>query len=416
MKIGVYAGSETAIGGVYTIREDLLGGLVEAVANGHHRLVVFAEQGSTWEQRRDLHANVQVVTVGRRGLRGLSSFGKKSVNRVLTQILQLPSLFEHESWIDRLLDRHQVHFFVNLGPDALSMRVPYLCTVFDLQHRYQPFMPEVSSNGYWERWEAKYRHILNRATFVVTGTVVGRDEIVNYYQVPPDRILMLPHPTPRFALEAPADSPAPDDGHADPFFLYPAQFWPHKNHVTLLEALAIVRHELGEKLSVVLVGSDQGNQSFVQSRARELNVADYVTFCGVVSRPRLIELYRRALALTYVSTCGPENLPPLEAFALGCPVIASDIPGAAEQLADAAMLYPATNAAALAKAMVRISQDVHLRQSLVERGRIRARKHSSAGFASGILAAIDSFEERRKCWGPGHTYKRQHLLSRLLSH
>jgi glycosyltransferase involved in cell wall biosynthesis len=42
--------------------------------------------------------------------------------------------------------------------------------------------------------------------------------------------------------------------------------------------------------------------------------------------------------LRYPSFFGAENLPPLEAFALGCPVIAADMPGAREQLGDAAIL------------------------------------------------------------------------------
>ena len=42
--------------------------------------------------------------------------------------------------------------------------------------------------------------------------------------------------------------------------------------------------------------------------------------------------------LLYQSFFGPENLPPLEAFALGCPVIAANVSGAVEQLGDAAIL------------------------------------------------------------------------------
>ena len=56
-----------------------------------------------------------------------------------------------------------------------------------------------------------------------------------------------------------------------------------------------------------------------------------------MKRPELIALYRHALALTFVSYFGPDNLPPLEAFALGCPVITSAIEGVDEQLGNAAL-------------------------------------------------------------------------------
>ena len=47
-----------------------------------------------------------------------------------------------------------------------------------------------------------------------------------------------------------------------------------------------------------------------------------------------------------MSLFGPENLPPLEAMALGCPVVAADVPGAREQLGDAALRVPPIDAAA----------------------------------------------------------------------
>src|SRR6202795_4272080 len=101
----------------------------------------------------------------------------------------------------------------------------------------------------------------------------------------------------------------------------------------------------GYEPQLVFTGSDkplfnyakQGNQSFVQERAHDLSLPDQVIFAGFVSREDLIGLYQQALALVYPSFFGPENLPPLEAFALGCPVIVARISGSREQFADAAV-------------------------------------------------------------------------------
>jgi glycosyltransferase involved in cell wall biosynthesis len=105
-------------------------------------------------------------------------------------------------------------------------------------------------------------------------------------------------------------------GIAGEFVFYPTQSWPHKNHLHLLEAVQTLhrRHQWNGML--VCCGSDKGNLNYLKERATEF---------GIVER-----------ALTFVSYFGPDNLPPLEAFALGCPVIASAIEGSEEQLGSAA--------------------------------------------------------------------------------
>jgi glycosyltransferase involved in cell wall biosynthesis len=377
--------------------------------------VLFCDEGHDIESLKG--KRVEIVSVGRPGFKHVSTVVKRATNAFCARILSLPHPFLQESWIDRFLFPNGIDFFLNLGPDALSLSVPYLCAVFDLQHRYQPYMPEVSLRGYWERWDEKYSRILGRATFVITGTDAGEEEIRFYYRVPGERILKLPHPTPEFAL-AGADNPAtavPSSVPGDrPFLFYPAQFWAHKNHVTLLEALRELRED-GFDLSLVLVGSDQGNLEFVRNRALELGVIDRVFFPGFVSRDDLIALYRHAAALVYPSTCGPENLPPLEAFALGCPVIAGLVPGAVEQLSDAALLVPPTDAVAVAGAVKTLLTNPDRRAELVRLGRQRAQRFTRRDFARGIFIALDGFEAKRKCWPANVPYKRRHDVSRLLS-
>src|SRR5262249_30736778 len=100
------------------------------------------------------------------------------------QWLLLPAPFASESWLDPFLYAAGVDLFINLGPDALSMSVPYVTMVYDLQHRSQPFMPEVSARGYWERWDQQYREHLGRATFVINGTRRGPDDVVRLQRRP----------------------------------------------------------------------------------------------------------------------------------------------------------------------------------------------------------------------------------------
>jgi glycosyltransferase involved in cell wall biosynthesis len=153
--------------------------------------------------------------------------------------------------------------------------------------------------------------------------------------------------------------------------------------------------------------------SFVRNRIDEMGLRDAVIVRGFVERAELIALYQHALALTYVSTCGPENLPPLEAFALGCPVIATDVPGAREQLGDAAVIVPQTDPAAIAQAILDVHGDPTRRAALVAAGRTLAAGRTAVDFARGLLAAVQPFAQKRKNWSAAELYVRPHRVGRL---
>ncbi len=132
--------------------------------------------------------------------------------------------------------------------------------------------------------------------------------------------------------------------------------------------------------------------------AAQLQPSIDVAFLGFVPLEDLVALYRGAFALTYMTFFGPENLPPLEAFALGCPVIASDVPGAREQLGNAALFVDPRDPSEIAAAVKTLSDNESMRRTLVEQGRARAEKWTAKEFVRGVFAALDEFEPVRRCW------------------
>ncbi len=250
--------------------------------------------------------------------------------------------------------RERIDFFVNVSPEIAILDVPFLVIVWDLQHRLQPFFPEVDSGDEWQRRENFFSQVLKRAAYVVTATDTGKKEVQMFYGIPDERIRILPHPTPRFALEEGAqDTSMLAQFRLPPnYIFYPAQFWSHKNHVRILRA--------------------SWNESYIRQLVQTLQLDDQVFFLGHVSRPALRALYQNAFVLCYPSFFGPLNLPPLEAFALGCPVIAADIPGAKQELGDAAMLVNPANEFEIAEALKSVRSDSAKRESLIARGKERA--------------------------------------------
>ncbi|MCX7309067.1 MAG: glycosyltransferase, partial [Afipia sp.] len=142
----------------------------------------------------------------------------------------------------------------------------------------------------------------------------------------------------------------------------------------------------------------KGNRAYITDLAAREGISELIHPLGFVERNDLVALYRRALALSYVSWCGPENLPPLEAFALGCPVIASRIPGSEEQLGDAALFCEPGDPGSIASAIRKLYDDKSLRVRLVEAGRARAKRFTPADYIHGVMGYLDEFESIRRCW------------------
>ena len=113
----------------------------------------------------------------------------------------------------------------------------------------------------------------------------------------------------------------------------------------------------------------------------------------------MVGLYRNAFALTYLTFFGPENLPPLEAFALGCPVIASDVAGAQEQLGECALLVDPKSPEEIASAIKSLRDDPDLRKTLVDCGFSRASRFTGRDYVRGVFRILDEFEPIRRCWG-----------------
>jgi glycosyltransferase involved in cell wall biosynthesis len=313
---------------------------------------------------------------------------------VATEPLQKKSIYEREG----------IQFIIYLAPwlGEIEMDVPYAVFVWDLQHRENPWFPEVSSGTEWDRREQNYAVMLRRAAVIYTGTEEGRKQLALYYQIAPERIHILPFATPGFALEA-ASQPyekksalAALDLPAE-YLFYPAQFWSHKNHVMVLEACRIIREEAGWDLGVVFTGSDKGNLGYVQDYARRLGLEGCTRFLGFVDKTHVPDLYRGAACLAFPTFFGPDNLPPLEAFALGCPVVASDIPGASEQLGDAAILVSPIDERAWVKAILSL-REVAARDRLVTAGHKAAAALNWDDYAQNMIGAVERFSAIRRTW------------------
>ena len=223
-----------------------------------------------------------------------------------------------------------------LNPYPRISKIPYIHTVWDIQHRVQPFYPEFSHSKVWLKRDLLYSSTIPRAYLTLVGTKRGAEEISTFYSVLPERIMINPFPCPPIVdIDSKVSESIVETKALVSFkyVIYPAGLWPHKNHITVLKAMAEVVN-LYPHIMLVLTGVDYGAKREINDYILQLGIGSNVRLLGFVDRTDLAVLYSQSLALVFPSCFGPDNIPPLEALSYGTSVIVADIPGARDQLKD----------------------------------------------------------------------------------
>lgn len=328
--------------------------------SGHHLVVFYHLQG--WPSLATL-------------LRGLRPAERCRVRTI--EIDSQEQVFAHA-------DAFDVYFApLNcLAPDLLDR--PSLSTLADVQEQ---FFPEYFTPQQLRDRAQLYPHTARAATVLLTISEFSKRSICKAFAVPAEKV--------RVTHLAPADDfttwPArwPRELGEPPgrFVFYPANLYPHKRHVLLLDAIGLLR-DRGTYCSCILTGqpADPGIDIKAEITARGLGgIARWLPHVGP---GELRFLYENALALCFPSQFEGFGLPLVEAMACGCPVVATSAASVPEVVADAAMLIE-PSAEAFADAIATLLADPARRQDLAARGRHRAAHFSSRKVAQETLEAIE---------------------------
>jgi glycosyltransferase involved in cell wall biosynthesis len=249
-------------------------------------------------------------------------------------------------------------------------KLPRVVTVFDVQHHDLPDFFSRAERRY-RRWA--YDGAARGADVVVTTSAFSADRLAEAVGVRRERIEVVP-----LGIDRGRFGPEPGErdaellaglGLPEPFVLYPANLWPHKNHRRLVEALAAMRER---DVSLVLTGQPYGRLAELEEHARGLGVEQRVRHLGYVDAETLPALYRRATAMVFPSLYEGFGTPPLEAMACGCPVAASASGSLGEVCGEAALTFDPASPEAIAAALDSVVSDAGLRERLRAGGLSRA--------------------------------------------
>lgn len=291
----------------------------------------------------------------------------------------------HEQRIDVVFESAQ--FF------GWRLGCPVIAWIPDFQHRHLKHM--FTTRGYWRR-ELGFQAQIGAGRRIMLSSEDARQDCEHFYPATAGRTRAV-----RFAVP-PGDAPSLSQARAvaeryglpRDFLFMPNQLSKHKNHLLVLDALALLR-DRGQTAVVVSSGKQLDERhpdhfAAVQARQRELGLTSEFRLLGLIPYVDLAALMRASVALLNPSLFEGWSTPVEEARALGVPLLLSDLRVHHEQAGESATYFERHSAASLADAIasMRVLSDDEREQRLAHaRTAVRERvRRFAAEFADWAAA------------------------------
>lgn len=344
-------GGESWIGGLYYVR-NMLNGLIRAGIDNELMVYIIVN-----EKNMDLfsvfsdHPNVELVIAAEDAFSG-----SNKVYQLLTGTCSNP-------FVEKLAKECSADWIFPLtGMPIKNVEEKCVFWIPDFQYMYYPkYFSKLAL--VWKKAFAS--HIAKKGLpLILSSETAAQDFKMFFKPVNTDKVSVV-HFTSYLDCPKPSQSAIQETqsryGIKEGYFLCSNQFWAHKNHRIVFQALDIL-HRKGRPAKVVFTGNPDGGDNGklykeLNRLSHDLNIVQYINMLGFVERSDQLNLMAGSIAIIQPSLFEGWGTVLEDAKVIGKPVLLSDIPIHKEQDDGRAIFFDPENAEELANALGELAED-----------------------------------------------------------
>lgn len=273
---------------------------------------------------------------------------------------------------------------------CLRSKTPQIAVFHDINFEHFPQDFPRLALWHYKKFFPKYAH---KAEKIITVSEFSKQDIIDNYGVEPEKINVVYNGAnegfkPISEEEKHKIRLQYTSGYQ--YFMFVGSLHPRKNLVRLFPAFDIFKEKTGSDVKLLIVGEKRWWTEPIQKAYEAMRHKDDVVFVGHLQIDELQRVTAAALASVYVSYFEGFGIPIIEAYKCDVPVITSNVTSMPEVAGDAALLIDPFDVESIASAM-ELVMDENVRNSLIEKGRIRCNDFSWDKAAEGWWDVISEF-------------------------
>jgi len=359
-------------GGAKQLVDSLVSGIVNTMINVEFTIVVGSKNALEGTELGEIILRSKKCTL-------YHAYTKNSIARLFFKLK-----------LKNLVGQYKSVVFCPFGAPQINIYgLPAVSILYDMQYkRYAQFFSQREVN---ER-DANFNKICKDSTSIIAISGFSASEAIENGCME-DKLRVIP-----IELGASEDQTVRDDSaevflSKGRYFIYPANFWRHKNHEVMIIAFYLAHAGgLETDIKLVLTGHGDGTRvDYLKQLISSYGLDKHIVVTGYTERGIVDSLIRCALALTYPSLYEGFGMPLVEAMVADLPICCSDINALTEVAGGCSLKFDPRKPEDIANALIRISNDEQLRKQLKKNARVKMLDYTN--FPRMLKRYIDVFED-----------------------
>lgn len=294
----------------------------------------------------------------------------KSIAKIFisTEKVENSDFFNRYNVANRLVKRFNIDILHSpYQAVPVCSNVKMISTMHDMQQEYFPDFFTEKELAYREKYYPEY---LKRSDLVIVSYQHIKDDVVRLYEIPKDKVHVILLQMDKLWFNNIDKDAVLNQGRLqvpEKYILYPANTWPHKNHLNLLEAILYLKKEKNKLVNVVFTGNysnEHGEK--VEKFVEENGLENQVFFKGIVGNLELFSLYQNTRAVLVPTLYEAGSFPLMESILMGVPVICSNVTSLPETIGNDRYVFNPQDKLSIAQKLELIYEDEIYRKDNIE--------------------------------------------------